>query len=398
PLPPAKPPLQYDQTTAQALSLNQAADWSSEYAGFLDGSFFDNDRTPQLYSMEPHRYGRRPVVLVHGTASSPGRWADMINDLLEDPDIKRNFEFWLFSYATGNPIPYSALQLRDALRKALDGLGGPSADPALGHITLIGHSQGGLLAKMLSIDPHDRIWNGLTHRPLASLDLSDQARTLLRDALFPTPMPEVRSVVFIATPQHGSYLAALSIAQLIGRMVSFPLAVTEVTEQLLKGNGGASAINIRPSRMGSVYGMSPRSAFIRALASTPVVPGVDTHSIIPVLGDGPLATADDGVVAYRSAHIAGARSELVVRHSDHSTQANPITIAEVRRILLEQLAREQPGAAENRGDTDKRNITRIGGEYTLPAQPAPPEQAMGQTTGLVTERAAALRPGTPPPP
>nr|WP_230975642.1 alpha/beta hydrolase [Acetobacter garciniae] len=370
---PATPPLQYDQTTAQALSLNQAADWSSEYEGFLDGSFFDNGRTPQLYSIEPHRYGRRPVVLVHGTASSPGRWADMINDLLEDPDIQRNFEFWLFSYATGNPIPYSALQLREALRKALDGLGGTRADPALGHITLIGHSQGGLLAKMLSIDPHDRLWNGLTRRPLDSLNLSDSARTMLRKTLFPTPMPEIRSVVFIATPQHGSYLAALSIAQLIGRMVSFPLAVTEVTEQLLKGNGGASALNIRPSHMGSVYGMSPHSAFIRALASTTVVPEIGVHSIIPVLGDGPLATADDGVVTYRSAHIAGARSELVVRHSDHSTQANPITIAEVRRILLEQLAHEKgalpPQVETTRGETDKSNITRIGGEYIQPAGP-----------------------------
>ncbi|MEZ5592188.1 MAG: hypothetical protein R3F53_16345 [Gammaproteobacteria bacterium] len=39
------------------------------------------------------------------------------------------------------------------------------------------------------------------------------------------------------------------------------------------------------------------------------------------------------VVEYSSAHLEDADSELVVR-SGHSTQANPHTIQEVRRILL----------------------------------------------------------------
>ncbi|WP_373319128.1 esterase/lipase family protein, partial [Gluconobacter kondonii] len=86
---------------------------------------------------------------------------------LEDPEIRAHFEFWFFSYATGNPIPYSALQLRDALNHTIRALGGTQADPALGQITLIGHSQGGLLAKMLAIDPHDALWNELTPRPLS---------------------------------------------------------------------------------------------------------------------------------------------------------------------------------------------------------------------------------------
>ena len=48
---------------------------------------------------------------------------------------------------------------------------------------------------------------------------------------------------------------------------------------------------------------------------------------------------NDGVVAYKSAHIEGVESEYVVR-SPHSCQANPYTIAEVRRILLQQLKEE----------------------------------------------------------
>ena len=45
------------------------------------------------------------------------------------------------------------------------------------------------------------------------------------------------------------------------------------------------------------------------------------------------------MVDYSSAHIDGVASELVV-HSGHSTQAEPATIEEVRRILLQHLAEE----------------------------------------------------------
>ena len=53
-------------------------------------------------------------------------------------------------------------------------------------------------------------------------------------------------------------------------------------------------------------------------------------------GAGPFENLNDGVVAYKSAHIDGVESELVVR-SSHSTQAVPETIEEVRRILREHL-------------------------------------------------------------
>lgn len=121
---------------------------------------------------------------------------------------------------------------------------------------------------------------------------------------------------------------------------------------------------------------------MRTLATIPVTSDVTAHSIIPVLGSGALENADDGVVAYKSAHIPEARSELVVRHSGHSTQSNPITIAEVRRILLEQLQTQTPDEHITRQD-----ITSMGGHYE-PTQPAPLKatpptpQAQAQAQGL----------------
>jgi hypothetical protein len=329
-------PLEYGQTAARALSMVEASAWANEYRGFLNGALFDQP-TGQLVALQPHQRGRMPVILVHGTASSPFRWADMVNDLLEVQEIREHYEFWFFSYSTGNPIPYSALQLRRAIESAVNQLGGVQADPALNRMTLIGHSQGGLLAKMQVIDAGDRIWNGISRRPLDQLTLSADSRTLLREAMFPQRMTEVQSAIFIATPQRGSYVAAFSISRLIGRLVTLPLAVSKIAAEALTGNDSSALVGGAPSGLGSIYGMSPNSPFIKSLAAIPVAPGVRAHSLIAVENDGPLEDGSDGVVRYDSAHIDGAESELIVR-SSHSTQSNPATIGEVQRILLQQLA------------------------------------------------------------
>jgi pimeloyl-ACP methyl ester carboxylesterase len=90
--------------------------------------------------------------MVHGTDSSPFRWADMVNDLLEDKEIRDHYEFRFFTYNTGSPIPLSGDVLRYSLEGAVKSLGGVRADPALGRMVVIGHSQGGLLTKMISIE------------------------------------------------------------------------------------------------------------------------------------------------------------------------------------------------------------------------------------------------------
>ena len=83
--------------------------------------------------------------------------------------------------------------------------------------------------------------------------------------------------------------------------------------------------------------MSPGNPGIEAVRQIPIAPGIHAHSIIPTLQDGPLNDRNDGVVEYKSAHIDGVESELVIEHQGHSTQSNPLAVREVRRILLEEL-------------------------------------------------------------
>jgi hypothetical protein len=83
--------------------------------------------------------------------------------------------------------------------------------------------------------------------------------------------------------------------------------------------------------------MSPDNPLLKVLAEIPLAPGIKGHSIISVNTDGDPKLGNDGVVEYKSAHLDGMNSELIVQ-SDHSSQLNPLAIDEVRRILMEHLA------------------------------------------------------------
>jgi Alpha/beta hydrolase family len=335
-------PLEVEPTASLAFGLSNPEIWATEFRGFLFGDLLRNAPT-KLVELQPHRPGRFPVVFVHGTASSAGRWADMLNDLLSDPAIRSRFEFWFFSYETGNPIPYSALQLRRSLEQAVASLDPTGEDMALRDMVIIGHSQGGLLAKMTAIDTDSRLWDHISRRPLDQLRLKPETRELLRQSFFLEPEPFVGRVVFIATPQRGSYLAEYSLGRFVGALVRLPFNVLRATGDIVSNNPNAFKFDPNRTRFGSVFGMTPGSPLITGLADIPVAPGIPAHSIIAVRGDGPVEDGSDGVVRYESAHIEGVESELIVR-SGHSVQANPQAVLEVRRILLlhaEEACREK---------------------------------------------------------
>jgi pimeloyl-ACP methyl ester carboxylesterase len=264
----------------------------------------------------------------------------MINDLQSDPVIRENFQFWSFSYATGNPTAFSPYQLRQAIEGAVHKLDPQGIDPALQRIVLIGHSQGGLLAKWVAIDSGPRLWATLSDKPPEALHLSEETRILLRRVFFVTPLPEVRQVIFIATPQHGSFVAESPVGQLLARLVTPGARVMKALRDL---TDDAPDLSIHPGSTpsDSLWSMSPSNPLLQAFAAIPVSPRITAHSIIAVEGDGPVATGDDGVVSYQSAHISEAASELVVR-SGHSVQSDPQTVREVRRILLLHLAEACP--------------------------------------------------------
>jgi hypothetical protein len=119
-------PLQTDSTAPIAYGLNQHALWTIGELQFLSSV----ERVPTgLGELSPYERGKIPVVLVHGTFSSPVWWAEMLNSLEADPVVQKRCQFWWFIYNSGNPMVYSATRLRDALLEKVKELDPEGTDP-----------------------------------------------------------------------------------------------------------------------------------------------------------------------------------------------------------------------------------------------------------------------------
>jgi pimeloyl-ACP methyl ester carboxylesterase len=348
-------PLELETTSSLAATLAESPLWDFELRGFFSGTLRPfqtllagsgptqgSVEENRLLFLHPYHPGRVPVVLVHGTASSPGRWADLVNELENDRAIADRYQVWLFLYNTGNPIGYSGGLFRRALESAVAELDPEGTDSALRRMVVIGHSQGGLLAKLTAVESGDRFWRNVSDEPLDALDLSPEVRETLRASLFFAPEPFVRRVVFVCTPHRGSYLAGLSLARVVSDLVALPSNVTQIGAELGTRNQGRLALRRLDRLPTSIDNMTPGNPFLRTLAELPVAPGIHAHSVVAVTGEGPPEGGSDGVVRYASAHVEPVDSELVVR-SSHSAQGLPATIEEIRRILLEHAA-EAEGA------------------------------------------------------
>jgi pimeloyl-ACP methyl ester carboxylesterase len=331
-------PLESDVSAAVAYEVQSADLWRFNLSGLFQGE--DAEKHNGLILPRPFQHGRIPVVLVHGTASNPAYWAELMNALTVDPVIRARYQFWFFIYSSGNPIVYSAATLRRALTDVLAKYDPDGNDAALRRMVVVGHSQGGLLTKLMGVTVDtDAACREVLGSPLAELKLEPAQEQLLRECFDVQPMPCVERLVFVATPHHGSFLAAKWYSKLFAGLIAVPGEFGSLVTQM---SGSVSREKL-PTGMEdrvptSLDNMDPSNKVLLYLAGIPVDPRIHTHSIIPI-GDADPAhpdDADDGVVKYASAHLEGVESQIVVP-SGHSCQSHPRTLIELRRILIEHL-------------------------------------------------------------
>jgi pimeloyl-ACP methyl ester carboxylesterase len=337
----AKVPLESDFSVALAFALTESPLWKLSFSGLFEGDKAVTEN--KLRFVDGYRPGRIPVVFVHGTASNPAYWAEMFNTLMGDPDLREQMQFWFFQYSTGNPIIYSAGSLRDALRKALHDFDPEGQDPALRRMVLVGHSQGGLLVKLMVVDGQMAWFEAAAGQTVAEMELTSEEDQTIRGMFDFDPLPQVQRVVFISTPHGGSYLADTWYERLIAKFIAVPAKLQATATRVFK-EGDHSPGMVGGRLPTSLDNMSPTNRLVTNLLATPIAPGVIAHSIIAIGDCDPddaaaLADARDGVVAYSSAHIAGTASEVLVP-AGHSCQDDPIAIREMRRILRLHLKSE----------------------------------------------------------
>ena len=282
--------------------------------------------TARLTRLQPFDPGRTPVIFVHGLQDTPVSFAPMVNALRKDPEIQRRYQFWVFSYPSGYPYPYSAT----LLRRELDGIA--RKFPNRKSIVLVGHSMGGMVCRLMITDAGDKIWRDLFAKSPAETALAGHAREFLRDVFVFNHRPEVKRVIFISTPHRGSLLASSWIGRLGTRLVKAPSVLADARDAAVASMTDDVAARQLQRVPNSIDTLDPNDRFVQLVNKLPLVPGVPYHSIIGDRGKGDTPNSSDGVVAYWSSHLAGAQSELIVP-TNHGAEHSPEGIAEVRRIL-----------------------------------------------------------------
>jgi pimeloyl-ACP methyl ester carboxylesterase len=279
-----------------------------------------------LYFLEPYDPTRIPVVFVHGLASTPFTWVKTINGLQQDPEVRKRYQPWVFGYATGNPILYSALRLREELAKV------DKAYPNHLPYVIVGHSMGGMLTHAQVTTVTRAMWESDKKIGSAakSIFANNSNDSLVVRAMTYRANPRIKRVVFVCTPHRGSKMASSGIGSLAVSLIRLPQQLLSSVKDSFTSAELVQLTGSSKRLPNSVWGLKPTNPAFPVINEPPIT--VPYHSIIGDRGKGDCPNCTDGVVPYWSSHLDGAQSEVIVP-GPHGSCELPQTIDELDRIL-----------------------------------------------------------------
>ena len=161
--------------------------------------------TAHISRLQPYDPNKTVVLIVHGLMDTPATWAPMLNRLRGDEAIRRNYQFWFYSYPSGYPYPYSAA----ILRRELDAI--ETRFPLRRPMVVNGHSMGDCISRLLITDTSDKLWTEFFKKSPQQVPLSSESRELLTDVLIFSHPPGGRARDFYrratARQRSRAYLA-----------------------------------------------------------------------------------------------------------------------------------------------------------------------------------------------
>ena len=319
-----------------------------------------------LYMLEAFDPQKIPVLMVHGLWSSPETWTEMINDLRALPEIRHRYQFWAYMYPTGQPFWISAAQMREDLARTRQTIDPNHRWQALDQMVLIGHSMGGLVSRMQTLDSGNDFWQILSDRSFDELNADGETRERLASAIFFEPNPSIRRVITIGTPHRGSNFAN-DYTQWLGRkLITLPTSLVQVKTRIMQDNPGFFRNTELLTVTTSIDSLSPESPVLPVMLNSRRSPGVTYHNIVGVVPKrtilGRISEKGDGVVPLTSASLDDVESEIVVGADHVTVHQHPRSILEVRRILIKH-------SAEMYAETARRMAVPVGHSNPLPLPP-----------------------------
>ncbi len=334
-------PLQSDLSTPLAYFLDNPKfrEQTNSTLGLVDPH--KTEKLRGIYMLEPYDPNRIPVVMVHGLWSSPLTWMPMFNDLRSFQELRRNYQFWFYQYPTGQPFWISATQMRSdlfELRRTLD----PSmSDPLLDQMVLVGHSMGGLVSRMQTLESGEEFWRILSDEPFEKVKGEEEERQRLAAALFFHPNNAIKRVVTIGTPHRGSNYANDYTRWVARKVITLPRSITDVGNSLIRQNPDLFRNTELVTTTTSIDSLSPESPIFPTMLRARRAPWVKYHNIIGVVQKsnwfGGEAELSDGIVGVASAHMDDVASEILVDSKHQDIHSKPRAILEVRSILVDHL-------------------------------------------------------------
>jgi pimeloyl-ACP methyl ester carboxylesterase len=326
-------PLEVDITTP----LGYLTRRGPSYSGFAALANPQNMHISEgLYFMTPYDKDKIPLVIVHGLMSEPRTWVQMLNTLMNNKKIREHYQVWFFAYPTGFPILLSCHKLRTALLKAQKVLDPDKNDPNFSKMVIIGHSMGGLLTRIMVQDSGKEIEKIIFTKPIKDLDVKPETKAMLTKTLVFKTLPFVERVIFMSTPHRGAAMTHWPIMKMAVKFITLPLDIVDKmvdigdSSDVKEGVVGKKALK----NLQGVDGLDPKNKVMRHLVDVPIQ--AKYHSVIGNEEKADEIGGTDGIVTYRSAHLDGAESEVIIK-SGHNVQKTPAGIKEIRRILLEHL-------------------------------------------------------------
>ncbi len=322
-------PLAADFTVPLAVMLQQTDPKKHEFARLFNPEKYAD--AAAIERLQPYDPNKTVVLVIHGLMDSQATWTPMINTLRGDPLIRKNYQFWFYSYPSGYPYPYTAAILRAELDRV------EKRFPNMKRMVVIGHSMGGCISRLLLTDSGNDLWLKIFGRPPEETPLSPQTRDYFQQELFFKHRPEIGRAIFVAAPLRGSNLATGWVNKIAAMLIREPTVSSVASDEMLKVTADIREEELKPKRRAnSVDSLSPKSRFVHAINNIPLTPGVPYDTIIGDRGRGDSPNSSDGVVPYWSSHMEGAASEHIVP-SNHSAHQNPQAIAEVLHLLKEHV-------------------------------------------------------------